>query len=110
MLTVGGIANARESGAATITLSDLPPEARTVDRSIRSGGPFHSPKDGVVFGNRERRLPGHARGFYREYTVPTPGVRHRGARRIVCGGTPPTKPEMCFYTADHYSTFLRIVP
>ena len=61
-----------------------------------------------MFGNRERLLPGKARGFYREYTVKTPGARTRGARRIICGGTPPTAPEVCYYTGDHYASFKRI--
>ena len=65
---------------------------------------------GTVFGNRERHLPRQTRGFYREYTVPTPGVRHRGARRIVCGGKEMRQPETCFYTGDHYNSFQRIDP
>ena len=93
----------------TVSISQLPAEAQTTYRSILTGGPFASRKDGSVFGNRERALPRQARGFYHEYTVPTPGARNRGARRIVCGGNPPTRPEACFYTGDHYSTFQRIV-
>jgi len=81
-----------------------------MDELIRAGGPFKSDKDGAVFGNREHALPAHRRGFYREYTVVTPGACNRGARRIVCGGTPPTAPETCYYTGDHYLTFQRIVP
>ncbi len=76
---------------------------------IHSGGPFPYRKDGIVFGNRERLLPERSRGFYREYTVPTPGARDRGARRIVCGGKQPRIPESCFYSADHYASFKRIV-
>ncbi len=72
---------------------------------IRRGGPFPYEKDGTVFGNRERLLPSQVRGYYREYTVPTPGLDHRGARRIVCGGMQPTVPEACFYTGDHYASF-----
>ena len=93
----------------TVTLAALPVEARTTHRLILSGGPFPNRKDGVVFGNRERELPRKPRGFYHEYTVPTPGSRDRGARRIVCGGNPPSNPETCFYTGDHYATFQRIV-
>jgi ribonuclease T1 len=92
-----------------VTLADLPPEARATDRLIRSGGPFPHGKDGVVFGNRERLLPRQARGYYREYTVRTPGSRDRGARRIVCGGLQAREPEACFYTEDHYASFRRIV-
>ena len=103
---------AREVVPATpaVALSALPAEARTVAHSIERGGPFAFPKDGVVFANRERLLPRQPRGFYREYTVPTPGARDRGGRRIVCGGSRPTAPQACFYTADHYSSFHRITP
>lgn len=90
-------------------LSSLPAEARQVERQIRTGGPFEYRKDGSIFGNRERRLPAMARGYYREYTVPTPGAKDRGARRIVCGGTRSTQPESCYYTGDHYTSFVRIV-
>jgi ribonuclease T1 len=93
----------------TVSLADMPPEARDTERLIRAGGPFRHAKDGGVFGNRERLLPTRARGFYREYTVRTPGLRHRGARRIVCGGEAPTRPETCYYTDDHYASFRRIV-
>lgn len=101
----------RGSGLAvgTVALAALPPEAQHTERLIRSGGPFPHTKDGTVFGNRERLLPGHPRGYYREYTVPTPGSRDRGARRIVCGGQLPREPEACFYTEDHYASFRRIV-
>lgn len=95
--------------ATEVSLMALPAEAQRVDRQIRSGGPFEYSKDGMVFGNRERRLPAKARGFYREYTVPTPGARDRGARRIVCGGAQPASPESCYYTGDHYTSFSRIV-
>lgn len=87
----------------------LPPEAQMTEKLIRSGGPFPYAKDGTTFGNRERALPMHPRGYYREYTVQTPGARNRGARRIVCGGSQPAQPEACFYTADHYASFKRIV-
>ncbi len=98
-------------GPALVALSHLPKEAQQTQRLILAGGPFPYPhKDGTVFGNRERMLPRHERGFYREYTVPTPGSRDRGARRIICGGRQPTQPEACFYTADHYASFKRIAP
>jgi ribonuclease T1 len=77
---------------------------------ILAGGPFEHSKDGIVFGNREGALPSHRRGYYREYTVPTPGARNRGARRIVCGGSEPRAPDTCYYTADHYNRFNRIMP
>jgi ribonuclease T1 len=93
----------------TVSLSELPAEAHQTERLIRTGGPFASGKDGVVFGNRERVLPRQPRGYYHEYTVRTPGSHDRGARRIVCGGQQPREPEACFYTEDHYASFRRIV-
>jgi ribonuclease T1 len=92
-----------------VSLAELPPEAQQTERLIRAGGPFPYSKDGTTFGNRERLLPRRDRGYYREYTVPSPGSRNRGARRIVCGGDPPVKPEVCYYTEDHYASFRRIV-
>ncbi len=107
-----GNAQAREQALTSVPVqvSQLPAEAQSVARSIRSGGPFAYPKDGIVFANRERILPAERRGFYREYTVATPGARDRGARRIVCGGHPPTAPVACYYSNDHYSSFHRITP
>ena len=98
------------AAVAPVALSHLPAEAQAVHQLILRGGPFPYQKDGTVFGNRERLLPRHPRGHYREYTVKTPGALNRGARRIVCGGKPPTQPEACFYTDDHYATFRRIAP
>ncbi len=102
-------ASATES-VGTVALSALPPQGQDVYQRILSGGPFRYDKDGVVFGNRERILPRQERGFYREYTVPTPGSRNRGARRIVCGGKFLKSPETCFYTKDHYLSFQKIDP
>ncbi len=93
----------RGLGADEIAVDALPREARRTLRLIKAGGPFPYRKDGTIFGNRERRLPLKPRGYYREYTVKTPGVRHRGARRIVAGGS-----DEFYYTADHYETFKRI--
>ena len=109
-LLVGTLAQAKGpvEGLGSVALSVLPPEAQKTQRLILAGGPFPYAKDGVVFGNFERVLPRRERGFYREYTVPTPGARDRGARRIVCGGNPPTRPDACFYTADHYASFKHI--
>ncbi len=106
-LLVGAPVQARGpmDNLGTVALAALPPEGRTTHRLILAGGPFPYRKDGTVFGNRERLLPRAERGFYREYTVPTPGSPDRGARRIVCGGDRPTAPEACFYTADHYASF-----
>lgn len=82
----------------------LPPEAHETLRLIARGGPFPHRQDGSVFGNREGLLPRRASGYYREYTVQTPGLGHRGARRIVTGGQPP---EVYYYTDDHYASFRR---
>ena len=88
----------------TIAVAKLPPEAHATLELIHARGPFPYERDGVVFGNFERRLPIRERGYYREYTVPTPGLSHRGARRIVVG-----REGELYYTSDHYRTFRRIV-
>ena len=93
--------------SSPIALAELPKEGRATYALIHEGGPFPYDKDGSVFGNRERQLPAKKRGYYREYTVRTPGVAHRGARRIVCGGAKST-PDACYYTSDHYTSFREI--
>ena len=93
----------------SVSVAELPPQGQGMVSLIYQGGPFRHEKDGTVFGNRERLLPSKDRGFYREYTVKTPGERTRGARRIVCGGLKPTTPEACYYTDDHYASFRKIV-
>lgn len=98
-----------EETIATIAVTELPKQGQQVYALIYQGGPFSYDKDGVVFGNREQQLPKQKRGFYREYTVKTSGVRNRGARRIVCGGLQVQSPEACYYTDDHYSSFRKIV-
>ena len=90
-------------GLATVRSVDLPPQARQVLRLIDAGGPFPYVQDGTVFGNVEGLLPAHPRGWYREYTVPTPGSPDRGARRIIAG-----RDGARYYTADHYESFARI--
>ncbi|TIE16083.1 ribonuclease [Stenotrophomonas maltophilia] len=80
----------------------LPAEARQTIALIQRGGPFPHRQDGSIFGNREQQLPQRSRGYYREYTVDTPGARTRGTRRIVTGGDPP---EAWYYTDDHYASF-----
>jgi len=92
-----------DTGYASVNEYKLPLEARDTFRLIKQGGPFPFPRDGIVFGNRERQLPKRPRGYYHEYTVKTPGAHNRGARRIVCGAVPE-----CYYTDDHYQTFKRI--
>jgi ribonuclease T1 len=106
------LVHARTPGSAdpqaTVSVVELPRQGRETYQLILQGGPFPFDKDGSVFGNRERLLPPYRRGYYREYTVKTPGERNRGARRIVCGGQPRT-PDACYYTADHYASFRKIV-
>ena len=92
-----------DSKIQIIAVAELPFEARDILRLIKQHGPFPFPRDGVVFGNYEHRLPQQSRGYYHEYTVRTPGARNRGARRIVCGA-----PAECYYSNDHYKTFQRI--
>ena len=91
----------------TVAVADLPAEARQTLALIREGGPYPYEKDGTVFGNYERKLPRQRRGYYTEYTVRTPQVRSRGARRIIAGG-PDGRPTEFYYTDDHYQTFRRI--
>jgi ribonuclease T1 len=86
-----------------VAVSELPRQAQETLALITRGGPFPYPKDGAVFGNFEKRLPIRERGYYREYTVPTPGSRGRGARRVVTG-----KGGELYYTDNHYRTFRRI--
>jgi len=93
------------SGLPAVALADLPPEARQTLDHIRSGGPFPYRQDGAIFENREGRLPTRESGYYREYTVPTPGADDRGARRIVLGADG----EM-YWTPDHYDSFAWIDP
>ena len=92
------------SGMQERALSDLPPEAADTWRLIEAGGPFpHPDDDGKVFGNREGILPDHDRGYYREYTVETPGSDDRGARRLVTG-----EADEVYYTGDHYASFVQV--
>lgn len=101
-----GTALARENPVGSVSLQQLPAEARATLQLIDAGGPFPYRRDGIVFQNRERLLPLQANGYYREYTVKTPGRSDRGARRIVTGGQPPV---VYYYTADHYNSFRRIL-
>jgi ribonuclease T1 len=106
LFTASGV-HARDQKRADISVDDLPPQAVHTLELIRSNGPFPFDRDGIVFGNREHALPGKPRGYYREYTVKTPGVRSRGTTRIVCGADQPSARE-CYYSDDHYRTFRRI--
>jgi guanyl-specific ribonuclease Sa len=93
------------SGLPVRPMSSLPPQAAQTWTLILRGGPFPSSRDGVVFENRERRLPGEPSGYYHEYTVPTPGSDDRGARRLITGAG-----RELYYTGDHYQTFVAVDP
>lgn len=90
-----------------VPVSKLPREAKHTLALIKQGGPFPYAKDGAVFGNYEGVLSKRKRGYYHEFTVNTPGMRNRGARRIITGGEPASSGEY-YYTDDHYATFKRI--
>lgn len=90
--------------SGSVRLEELPPEARRTLALLEAGGPFPYARDGAVFANRERQLPPRGRGYYREYTVETPGLRDRGPRRIVAG-----RDGDYYYSDDHYRTFRRII-
>ena len=92
------------SRTGEVAIADLPKEARATLVLIKAGGPFSHERDGIAFGNREGRLPRRERGYYREYTVKTPGSRNRGARRIVAG-----RLGEYYYSDDHYQTFRRVL-
>ena len=108
----GGSGGAEGSGSSSLPscpLNSLPTEADEVAHDILAGGPFdHPDEDGSHFGNYQRILPRKNSNFYREYTVETPGVGHRGARRIVVGGGSDTDPDVWYYTDDHYESFCEI--
>lgn len=110
----GGSGSGKSGGSGSSSLSScplnsLPTEADEVAHDILAGGPFdHPDEDGSHFGNYQRILPRKNSNFYREYTVETPGVGHRGARRIVVGGGSDTDPDVWYYTDDHYESFCEI--
>ena len=105
----GGSGDSGSSGLPSCPLNSLPTEADEVAHDILAGGPFdHPDEDGSHFGNYQRILPRKNSNFYREYTVETPGVGHRGARRIVVGGGSDTDPDVWYYTDDHYESFCEI--
>ena len=98
------LAGAALGFSGDVRLGELPAEARQTLALIKADGPFRYARDGAVFGNREGQLPRRERGYYREYTVKTPGARDRGARRMVAG-----RGGEFYYTDDHYRTFRRII-
>ena len=91
-------------------LSQLPSQVAEMWQLIQRGGPFRYRQDGMAFGNREGRLPKRQSGFYREYTVPTPGESDRGARRLVTGGPVTSDTAELYYTGDHYESFVVVDP
>ena len=99
----GSVAESQPGAAPEVAASELPAEARQTIALIRRGGPFPYPRDGIEFRNFEKRLPVMPRGYYREYTVRTPGAKDRGARRIVAG-----RDGELYYTDDHYDSFRRV--
>jgi ribonuclease T1 len=101
-------ARATQGTLPDVDVAALPKEAQQTLALIRSGGPYPYHRDGVVFANREHLLPLQRRGYYHEYTVPTPGAGTRGARRVICGGDTRTLSE-CYYSDDHYQSFRRIL-
>ena len=88
-------------------LTQIPADERqAIDATValvKAGGPFPFRKDGSEFSNREGRLPPREPGYYREYTVATPGAPDRGARRLVSG-----RAGEIYYTRDHYQSFFRL--
>ena len=100
VLVPGSVDPGTVDGLPVVQVAELPPEARETLARIETGGPFPYRQDGAVFQNREGLLPDHAQGYYREYTVPTPGEDDRGARRIVAGANGER-----YWTADHYASF-----
>ena len=96
-------ARQKQASIPTVNAADLPKEAQQTIALIRKGGPYPYKKDGVVFGNFEKLLPLHERGYYKEFTVRTPGSRDRGARRIISG-----KAGELYYTDNHYQSFKRV--
>jgi ribonuclease T1 len=95
--------SAPASGIADVGVARLPSQAVATLRLIGKGGPYPYRQDGTIFQNREKLLPAEPRGYYREFTVPTPGTGDRGARRIIAG-----QDGERYYTPDHYQSFLRI--
>jgi ribonuclease T1 len=109
LATTPVVAKSTSTALPEVSASALPAEVRKTLTLVSRGGPFPYPRDGIVFGNREKLLPYHKRGYYHEYTVPTPGEHTRGARRIICGGDLGSLAE-CYYSDDHYQSFRRIQP
>jgi guanyl-specific ribonuclease Sa len=97
----GSASSGTAAGLPHVPLASLPAEAAETYREIRAGGPYRYARDGIVFDNRGGPLPAEPRGYYREYTVPTPGESDRGARRLIAG-----QGGEVYYTGDHYASFV----
>jgi ribonuclease T1 len=107
------------AAAGALHVSELQQEARETLAIVQRGGPFPYERDGTVFGNYERLLPLERRGYYREYTVPTAGLAHRGTRRLIVGcervRSAPRTFDGCsgaphvYYTDDHYRSFHQVL-
>lgn len=78
---------------------DLQP---TLDR-IAAGKRLSFRNDGIVFQNREGRLPKKEPSFYHEWVHPTKDVGGPGPQRVVTG-----QGGEVYYTHDHYRTFQKI--
>lgn len=108
--TVYSIVHEPEGTDVISECRSVPQEATQLIDVIQAGGPFpHPANDGSHFGNYEQILPAENSNYYREYTVDTPGVNHRGERRIVTGGGTETNPDVYYYTDDHYESFCEMV-
>ncbi|WP_412100349.1 ribonuclease domain-containing protein [Corynebacterium aurimucosum] len=105
----GDVAKQGDTDLPSCAMDSLPQEAHETAEDILGGGPYDYPdNDNVRFGNYEGVLPQQAKNYYREYTVETPGIGHRGAKRIVTGGGSETDPDVWYYTDDHYESFCSI--
>lgn len=111
LLVVGYVIKEADNGSGpgssssqrTVAMAALPVQAQQTIRAIQHGGPYPYPEDGEIFRNDQHLLPSESRGYYHEYTVPTPGESTRGARRIIAG-----QKHEYYYTGDHYASFRRV--
>ncbi|MGW2252056.1 ribonuclease [Kitasatospora sp. NPDC001660] len=101
----GGTWVPADPALADVCRSKLPSQAQDTLGLIAKGGPYPYNRDGIVFENRESRLPKKSDSYYHEYTVVTPGSNDRGTRRVVTGGAGEQ-----YWSPDHYATFQEIDP
>lgn len=102
---IEGVFGTVNQAQTATTTEQYSPELSNTLQLIQQGGPYPYTQDDTVFQNREGHLPSKPRGYYREYTVDTPGLNHRGPRRVVTGGQPPV---VYYYTEDHYNSFVKL--